>query len=56
MKSAQNGFDKTPETQLPPYIPDNFGIEAKMSLALGVHMMGVFNAHERSMVRVLRPG
>jgi len=33
----------------PAYIPSNFGACAKMSLALGVHMMGVFNALERSM-------
>ncbi|KDQ13840.1 hypothetical protein BOTBODRAFT_55853 [Botryobasidium botryosum FD-172 SS1] len=33
----------------PAYIPENFGACAKMSLALGVHMMGVFNALERSM-------
>ncbi|TFY81660.1 hypothetical protein EWM64_g2351 [Hericium alpestre] len=33
----------------PAYIPANFGINAKMSLALGVHMLGVFNALERSM-------
>ncbi|KAI0067078.1 S-adenosyl-L-methionine-dependent methyltransferase [Artomyces pyxidatus] len=33
----------------PAYIPANFGVTAKMSLALGVHMMGVFNALERSM-------
>ena len=35
----------------PAFIPANFGANAKMSLALGVHMMGVFNALERSMVR-----
>ncbi|KAI0049311.1 S-adenosyl-L-methionine-dependent methyltransferase [Auriscalpium vulgare] len=32
----------------PAFIPSNFGVTAKMSLALGVHMMGVFNALERS--------
>jgi len=31
----------------PSYIPSNFGINAKMSEALSVHMMGVFNARER---------
>ncbi|KAH7906432.1 O-methyltransferase-domain-containing protein [Hygrophoropsis aurantiaca] len=34
---------------LPNYIPSNFGANSKMSLALGVHMMGVFNARERSL-------
>ncbi|KAJ7573938.1 S-adenosyl-L-methionine-dependent methyltransferase [Mycena floridula] len=33
----------------PPYIPLNFGVSAKMHSALGVHMMGVFNACERSL-------
>ncbi|KAJ6561218.1 S-adenosyl-L-methionine-dependent methyltransferase [Mycena vulgaris] len=31
----------------PPFVPLNFGANAKMHLALGVHMMGVFNASER---------
>ncbi|EGN94593.1 hypothetical protein SERLA73DRAFT_77956 [Serpula lacrymans var. lacrymans S7.3] len=33
----------------PAYVPANFGANAKMHLALGVHMMGVFNALERSL-------
>ncbi|OCH89300.1 S-adenosyl-L-methionine-dependent methyltransferase [Obba rivulosa] len=33
----------------PLYIPGNFGACAVMPLALGVHMMGVFNALERTM-------
>ncbi|KAJ6466025.1 S-adenosyl-L-methionine-dependent methyltransferase [Mycena vitilis] len=31
----------------PPFVPLNFGANSKMHLALGVHMMGVFNASER---------
>ncbi|KAJ7483273.1 S-adenosyl-L-methionine-dependent methyltransferase [Mycena latifolia] len=31
----------------PPFVPLNFGANAKMHSALGVHMMGVFNASER---------
>ncbi|KAJ7982927.1 S-adenosyl-L-methionine-dependent methyltransferase [Mycena polygramma] len=31
----------------PPFVPSNFGANAKMHMALGVHMMGVFNASER---------
>ncbi|KAG1728779.1 S-adenosyl-L-methionine-dependent methyltransferase [Suillus lakei] len=34
-------------TKSPPFIPANYGAASKMSLALGIHMMGVFNAHER---------
>jgi hypothetical protein len=34
----------------PPFVPLNFGANAKMHLALGVHMMGVFNASERYLV------
>ncbi|KAG0702126.1 S-adenosyl-L-methionine-dependent methyltransferase [Suillus ampliporus] len=34
-------------TKPPPFIPANYGVASKMSLALGIHMMGVFNAHER---------
>ncbi|OCH89292.1 S-adenosyl-L-methionine-dependent methyltransferase [Obba rivulosa] len=33
----------------PPYIPSNFGASAMMPLALGVHLMGVLNALERTM-------
>jgi hypothetical protein len=33
----------------PPYIPGNFGTVAQVSLTLGVHMMGSFNALERSL-------
>ncbi|CAL1708743.1 unnamed protein product [Somion occarium] len=33
----------------PPYIPTNFGASAKTSLGLGTHMMGLFNARERSL-------
>ncbi|KAJ7733158.1 S-adenosyl-L-methionine-dependent methyltransferase [Mycena metata] len=31
----------------PPFVPHNFGANIKMHSALGVHMMGVFNASER---------
>ncbi|KAF7373539.1 putative O-methyltransferase [Mycena sanguinolenta] len=34
----------------PPFVPLNFGSNAKMHSALGVHMMGVFNAAERYLV------
>src|ERR1700675_5083521 len=37
----------------PPFIPDNLGANAKMSLALGVHLLGAFNSRERSMVSPL---
>lgn len=33
----------------PACIPKSFGISHKMSLALGIHMMGLFNARERSL-------
>ncbi|KAJ7510519.1 S-adenosyl-L-methionine-dependent methyltransferase [Mycena galericulata] len=34
----------------PMFMPMNFGVASKMSLGLGVHMMGVFNACERTLV------
>lgn len=37
----------------PKYIPANFGANAKMSQALGIHMWGVFNAKERYFVSLL---
>lgn len=36
----------------PNYIPANFGSNAKMSQALGIHMWGVFNAKERYFVSI----
>ncbi|KAK7055354.1 putative O-methyltransferase [Favolaschia claudopus] len=36
----------------PAFIPLNYGVNAKMHSALGVHMMGVFNAAERYMASV----
>ncbi|KAH7886567.1 S-adenosyl-L-methionine-dependent methyltransferase [Phlebopus sp. FC_14] len=33
----------------PNYVPRNYGAASKASLALGVHMMSVFNAHERTL-------
>jgi hypothetical protein len=36
-------------------VPDNFGASAKVALGLGVHMLGVFNARERSMVSLRQP-
>lgn len=34
----------------PSFVPTNFGVNSKMPLALGVHLMGAFNAYERTLV------
>ncbi|KAK0194556.1 S-adenosyl-L-methionine-dependent methyltransferase [Armillaria mellea] len=56
---AQNQYDESPSaltsaekyatTLPPPYVPLNFGVCAKMNLGLGVHLLGVYNARERSL-------
>lgn len=38
----------------PRYVPLNFGVCAKMNLGLGVHLLGVYNARERSLVCQIR--
>lgn len=42
LRSLKDVTDTDPYTPIaaPPFIPKNFGACAKMSLALGVHMMG----------------
>lgn len=37
-------------TTAPNFVPANFGENAKVPLALGVHLMGSFNAYERTLV------
>ncbi|KAK0484582.1 S-adenosyl-L-methionine-dependent methyltransferase [Armillaria novae-zelandiae] len=44
------GAKKYATTLPPPYVPLNFGVCAKMNLGLGVHLLGVYNARERSLV------
>jgi hypothetical protein len=39
----------------PSFIPENFLLPSKMVEALSVHMMGVFNSHERSLVSTGSP-
>lgn len=42
------------ESTTPPnFVPANFGAHAKMPLALGVHLMGAFNAYERTLVSLI---
>ena len=40
----------------PPFIPKNFGAYAYMPVALGTHLMGAFNARERSLVSFVAAG
>ncbi|KAJ7455810.1 S-adenosyl-L-methionine-dependent methyltransferase [Mycena latifolia] len=57
--NEQNGGDSTLDDLIgvvdyrpiapPPFVPLDFGVTAKMHSALGVHMMGVFNASERQL-------
>ncbi|KAK0469010.1 S-adenosyl-L-methionine-dependent methyltransferase [Desarmillaria tabescens] len=42
--------EKYAATLPPPYVPLNFGVCAKMNLGLGVHLLGVYNARERSLL------
>ncbi|SJL10575.1 uncharacterized protein ARMOST_13963 [Armillaria ostoyae] len=44
------GAEKYATTLPPPYVPLNFGACAKMNLGLGVHLLGVYNARERSLL------
>jgi hypothetical protein len=47
-----DGPDGAGDATCPPlFIPQNYGVAAKTALALSVHMMGVLNAHERTLVR-----
>ncbi|KAK0498922.1 S-adenosyl-L-methionine-dependent methyltransferase [Armillaria luteobubalina] len=48
--SVLTGADKYTTTLPPPYVPSNFGVCAKMNLGLGVHLLGVYNARERSLL------
>lgn len=48
--SVLNGAEKYATTLPPPYVPLNFGVCAKMNLGLGVHLLGVYNARERSLL------
>ncbi|KIJ58607.1 hypothetical protein HYDPIDRAFT_102311 [Hydnomerulius pinastri MD-312] len=49
--ALQDGGAESRKDSLPEFLPRNYGAAAKASLALGVHMMGVFNGHERTLAQ-----
>ena len=45
-----DGMRRDAKPRLPPNVAKDFHMPVRMALALSVHMMGVFNARERTVV------